>query len=112
MKHLIKIAIILTLAASLTACGANQQRGTGVGAATGAGVGAIIGQIIGQDTKGTLIGAGIGAVVGGLTGTAVGAYMDKQEEELRRMGVGVQREGDSLEATFLSDFLFDFDSAE
>jgi outer membrane protein OmpA-like peptidoglycan-associated protein len=38
--------------------------------------------------------------------------MDKQEEELRRMGVGVERDQDSLRATFLSDFLFDFDSAE
>jgi outer membrane protein OmpA-like peptidoglycan-associated protein len=113
MNHLIRISAILALAAMLTACAAHQQTGTGVGAATGAGVGAVIGQVIGRDTQSTLIGAGIGAVVGGIAGNLVGAYMDQQERQLRQLEeASIQRNQDVLTATFKSDFLFAFDSAD
>ena len=112
MNYMIRIFAFLTLAAMLTACASNQQTGTGVGAATGAGVGAVLGQAIGKNTKGTLIGAGIGAVVGGIAGNLIGAYMDKQEQELRQIeAASVQRNQDALTATFTSDFLFDLNSA-
>jgi outer membrane protein OmpA-like peptidoglycan-associated protein len=99
----------------LTACAgaSNQQTGTGVGAATGAGIGAVIGQAIGHNTKSTTIGAGIGAVAGGIAGNLIGSYMDKQEQQLRQLEMAsVQREQDILSATFKSDMLFDFDSAD
>ena len=82
MKQLIRLTIIVALAAMLTACAGatRQETGTGIGAATGAGVGAILGQAIGHNTKSTLIGAGIGAVLGGVAGNQIGAYMDRQEQ--------------------------------
>ena len=66
------------------------------GAAIGAVAGAVGGIIVGGSRKQVLIGAGIGT----LTGTAVGAYMDKQENELRQRlqstGVSVTRSGDNI----------------
>lgn len=66
------------------------------GAAVGAAVGAAGGAIAGGDLKSAAIGAGIGALAGG----AVGAYMDRQEAELRRQlegsGVSVTRVGDNI----------------
>lgn len=110
----------LALALVLTGCATapnQQQRGTAVGTAAGAGVGAILGQAIGKDTKGTLIGAGIGALIGGIAGNRVGAYMDRQEQELRNAlaqerDASVRREQDVLRATFDSNVMFDFDSSK
>ncbi|MGM0644924.1 MAG: OmpA family protein [Thermodesulfobacteriota bacterium] len=114
------VLYLLALALVLTGCATapnQQQRGTAVGTATGAGVGAILGQAIGKDTKGTLLGAGIGAVIGGIAGNRVGAYMDRQEQELRNAlaqerDASVRREQDILRATFDSSVMFDFDSAK
>lgn len=118
MKQLIRLTIIVALAAMLTACAGatRQETGTGIGAATGAGVGAILGQAIGHNTKSTLIGAGIGAVLGGVAGNQIGAYMDRQEQDLRTAvgqseAASVSREQDVLTATFKSDVFFDFNSA-
>ncbi len=107
------------IALFLTACAAPQtrtQKGTVYGTATGAAVGAIIGQAVGHDTKATLEGAAIGAAVGGLAGAGIGHYMDKQEQALRQAmaaseAASIQRQGDILEVTFKSDFLFDVDSS-
>ncbi len=118
-KKLITVCLFLSLVAlGLNGCAtsSNQQKGTGVGTATGAGVGAILGQVFGGDTEGTLIGAGIGAAVGGLAGNQIGRYMDKQENDLRRVAAqseatSIQRSQDVLRATFGSEVLFDFDSA-
>ena len=93
-----------------------QQKGTGTGAAIGAGVGAILGQVIGGDTESTLKGAAIGAVLGGVAGNQVGAYMDRQEAELRQAiasseAASIKREQDILTATFKSGVMFDYDSA-
>jgi outer membrane protein OmpA-like peptidoglycan-associated protein len=118
MKRAFTVTVCLALIVSLTAC-ANmnrQQRGTGTGVAVGAGVGAILGQAIGRSTEGTLAGAAIGAAIGGLAGNQIGAYMDRQEQELRQVAAqsdaaSIQRENDVLIATFKSDVMFDFDSA-
>ncbi len=61
----------------------HQQRGAKTGVLIGAAGGAILGQVIGRNTEATLLGAGIGAAVGGLSGHQIGAYMDRQEQELR-----------------------------
>jgi len=70
------------------------------GALIGAGTGAAIGMISGHDAKQRKQRALIGAGVGALGGGAVGAYMDKQEEELRRemhaSGVSVTRKGEDI----------------
>lgn len=118
-----KTIFVSLLCVSVTCIGAgcasmqtNQQKGTGTGAVVGAGVGAILGQVIGHDTDSTLIGAGIGAVLGGIAGNQIGAYMDRQEQDLRQAmayseAASVQREQDILAATFKSGIMFDYDSA-
>jgi outer membrane protein OmpA-like peptidoglycan-associated protein len=118
MKRVISIVAILALAAFLISCaGATQQeRGTRTGAIIGAASGALLGQAIGRDTKGTLIGAAIGAAAGGVAGNQIGAYMDRQEQDLRAAmadseAASIQREQDILTATFKGDVLFDFDSS-
>jgi outer membrane protein OmpA-like peptidoglycan-associated protein len=133
MKKIASLFIILCLAFTINSCATatKQQKGTAVGAGVGAGVGAVLGQAIGGDTGSTLIGAGIGAVVGGIAGNQIGAYMDRQEQELREAlaeseaasirrtqeaiaaseAVNEQRTIDVLTATFKSEILFDFDSS-
>ena len=70
------------------------------GALIGAGDGAVIGMISGHDAKQRKQRALIGAGVGALSGGAVGAYMDKQEDELRAQmrdsGVTVTRKGEDI----------------
>ncbi len=83
-----------------------------VGAGAGAVIGAGVGVLAGGDDKRN---AAIGAVVGAIAGGAVGAYMDKQEEELRRAaqntGIEVARIGDQIALTMPSGLTFDVDSA-
>jgi outer membrane protein OmpA-like peptidoglycan-associated protein len=72
--------------------------------------------ISGRDAKQrrqrALIGAGVGALAGG----AVGAYMDKQEDELRRVmrdsGVTVTRKGDDIILNMPGNVTFRTDSAD
>jgi len=133
MKKTTRLCAVSILALMLFACAGatKQEKGTAVGAGVGAGVGAILGQAIGRSTQGTVIGATIGAVVGGIAGNQVGAYMDRQEKDLRdalaaseaagsqktdaaiasSQGASVQRSRDVLTATFRSEVFFDFDSA-
>lgn len=129
MRRTVAVIISIAMVFSLFACAgaSKQQQGTGVGAGVGAAVGAILGQAIGRDTEATLLGAGIGAVVGGIAGNQVGAYMDRQERDLRaaigaseaRTGsaiasaeaASIRRDQDILTATFKSEVFFDYDSA-
>ena len=84
-------------------------------AAIGAGVGAVGGYLLGDliggrnDRAERLIGAGIGVLAGG----AIGTYMDRQEQELRRRtagtGVEVERQGDELVLTMPSGITFAHD---
>ena len=85
-------------------------------AAIGAGVGALGGLLAGDviggrhDRSEKLVGLGVGAIAGG----AVGAYMDKQERELRARtagtGVDVVRDGDTLKLEIPAGVTFDTNS--
>lgn len=115
-KSILVIIVALSLALVSCASQTKQQKGTAVGAAVGAAAGAALGQVIGGDTEATLLGAAIGGAVGGLAGNQIGAYMDRQEQELRAAlaaseAASIRREQDILTATFKSDVFFNFDSA-
>lgn len=102
---------VIAAAALFTGCQNISDRTLST-TAGGAIVGAGIGMMAGGDDKRN---AAIGAVVGGLTGAAIGVYMDKQEEELRRQtegtGIEVQRVGDQIALTMPSGITFDVNSA-
>jgi len=113
-----KVCGILGVIILFVACAgqSQQEKGTKSGALIGAGAGAVIGQLIGKDTKGTVIGAAAGTALGALVGNRVGAYMDKQEEELRKAAeaseaMSIKRAEDAIVATFKADVLFDVGSA-
>lgn len=82
----------------------------GIGGALG---GYLLGDIVGgrNDRTEKLLGAGIG----GLAGAGVGAYMDKQERDLRARTAGtdvqVIRQGDDLVLNIPSGITFAYDSA-
>lgn len=107
---------VLGLAACTTDPYTGQQRvnRTAVGIAAGAIGGYLLGDLVGgrSDRTERLIGAGVGAIAGG----AVGAYMDRQEADLRRQtagtGVDVIRQGDDLILRMPSSVTFDVDRWE
>lgn len=118
MKKIVSLFSILIFCAFLFACaGASRKTtGAGAGAAIGAAGGALLGQAIGGSTEATLLGAGIGAAIGGIAGHQIGAYMDRQEQELQAAvaqseALSIRRDQDILTATFKSEMMFDFDSA-
>lgn len=110
MRHFIALATSLTL---LAACGdsvgyrdnPNTYKGAGIGAAAGALAGSM------ESSEYAAAGAGLGVLAGG----AIGAYMDKQEREMRRQlegsGVAVQREGDNILLNMPNSITFGFDSS-
>jgi outer membrane protein OmpA-like peptidoglycan-associated protein len=105
--------LLSTTAACITDPNTGERRVSK--AAIGAGVGAVGGYLLGDliggrsDRTERIVGTGIGAIAGG----AVGAYMDRQEQELRRRtagtGVEVERQGDELVLTMPSGITFAFD---
>lgn len=118
MKRTITILVSLVLVTFMFSCAGptQQERGTKTGALIGAVGGALLGQAIGRNTTATLLGAGIGAAIGGISGNQIGAYMDRQEQELRAAmaesdAASIQRTQNVLTATFKSEVMFDFDSA-
>ena len=120
----LKAALVLVIAAGLAAgcqttdpyTGETKTTSATYGALIGAGAGAAVGMISGRDAKQrrqrALIGAGVGALAGG----AVGAYMDKQEDELRKVmpdsGVTVTRKGDDIVLNMPGNITFRTDSAD
>ncbi|HEY0324474.1 MAG TPA: OmpA family protein [Allosphingosinicella sp.] len=106
-------ALISTTAACVTDPDTGERRVSNqvIGAGIGAVGGYLLGDLIGgrNDRAERLIGAGVGV----LAGAAVGAYMDRQEEELRRRtagtGVEVDRQGDQLVLTMPSGITFAHD---
>ena len=82
----------------------------GIGGALG---GYLLGDLVGgrRDRTERILGAGIG----GVAGAAVGSYMDRQEQELRRRtagtGIEVDRQGDQLVLNMPGDVTFAYDSA-
>jgi outer membrane protein OmpA-like peptidoglycan-associated protein len=101
---------------TVTAEEAAERDKTKRGALIGAGIGAVVGAISGDDARERRQRALIGAGVGALAGTAVGAYQDKQERELRESlagtGVDVVRKGDDIVLNMPSAITFGFNSAE
>lgn len=86
----------------------NTAGGAALGALAGAGAGLLAG---GDDRRNALIGAGIGALAGG----SIGAYMDRQEAQLRQQlegtGVSVTRQGQYIILNMPSNITFATDSA-
>ncbi len=119
-----KAALVVAICAGLTAgcqttdpyTGEKKTASAAFGALIGAGAGAAIGMISGHDAKQrrqrALIGAGVGALAGG----AVGAYMDKQESELRAQmrdsGVTVTRKGEDIILNMPGNITFRTGSAD
>ncbi|HEY0112536.1 MAG TPA: OmpA family protein [Allosphingosinicella sp.] len=114
-------AAAAALLATTAACVTDPETGErkistkgAIGGVIGAVVGYFGGDIIGgrRDRTAKVLGAGIGAVAG----AAIGAYMDKQEKELRDKtegtGVVVEREGDELLLTMPSGITFPINSYE
>lgn len=116
-KSLISSLLIMILIFVGCAGATNKERQTKHGVLGGAIAGAAIGRALNQDGPDSLIlGAALGALAGGIIGNKVGAYMDKQEQELRNAMAAsdaaiIQRNKDVLVATFKSDVMFDFNSA-
>jgi outer membrane protein OmpA-like peptidoglycan-associated protein len=119
-KRITAITLAGALLASTAACVTDPDTGQRriSKAAIGAGVGLVGGYLAGDviggrsDRTEKIVGAGIGAVAGG----AIGAYMDKQERELRERtagtGVDVTRNGDELVLNMPSGITFPINSYE
>src|SRR5436190_3520469 len=90
----------------------HAQRQAVIGAAAGAVAGLITGDSSMEGKKRALVGAGFGAHAG----AGVGAYMDRQEAELRkeqeRSGVSVHRNGDQITLNMPGNIAFKADSAD
>ena len=116
----------LLLAAGLSACtltsacvtdpdtGERRISKTAVGGIGGAVGGYLLGDLVGgrRDRTEKIVGAGIGA----LAGAGIGAYMDKQERDLRARTAGtdvqVIRQGDELVLNMPSGITFGYDRAD
>jgi len=89
----------------------NTTKGAAIGAAAGVVIGAISGDGSQERKKRMLIGAGVGALAGG----GVGAYMDRQEAELRQKlagtGVSVTRMDDDIVLNMPGNITFETNQA-
>ncbi|PCD03259.1 hypothetical protein COC42_02285 [Sphingomonas spermidinifaciens] len=112
------VAVIASLGVT-SACVTDPETGerriskAAIGGLGGAFGGYLLGDIVGgrRDRTEKIVGAGIGA----LAGAGIGAYMDRQERELRERtagtGVEVVRRGDELVLDMPSGITFGFDSS-
>ena len=119
MKTKFLAAAALTALVTTAACTTDPYTGerriskTAIGGIGGALGGYLLGDIVGgrNDRTEKLLGAGIG----GLAGAGIGAYMDKQERDLRARTAGtdvqVTRQGDNLVLNIPSGITFAYDSA-
>ena len=123
MTKTVRMIAPLAAAALLVGCtttnpntGETQRSQTGTGAAIGAVVGAAAGALSGDGSTSRRDRALIGAAVGAAAGGGIGAYMDKQEEELRQSmegtGIGVERQGNDIILNMPSSVTFGFDSSD
>jgi outer membrane protein OmpA-like peptidoglycan-associated protein len=101
-----KTMIAVTLSTFIiTGCAntSNTQKGAGIGAI----LGALAGKGTGDNDKSRYV---WGAALGALAGSAIGSYMDKQEEafreELADSGVEVYREGDNIRLSIPGNITF------
>ncbi|RAK64974.1 OmpA family protein [Phenylobacterium kunshanense] len=97
--------------------GESVRSNTRTGVLAGAAGGALLGYLTNtskseEGRTNALIGAGVGALAGG----AVGAYMDRQQAELRRdlagSGVDVERRGDDIVLNMPADVTFAVDQSD
>jgi outer membrane protein OmpA-like peptidoglycan-associated protein len=124
MKRVLKNLVVLTVLVALGCQSAGEKERTGT--AAGAAAGAVRGGVLGAATvshnqrEKVAIGAASGAAIGGLLGNRIGAYMDKQEQDLRNAmastvaqnNATIQRNTEQvLTATFKSDVFFDVNSS-
>lgn len=120
MRSKFLAAAALTALVSTAACTTDPVTGErriskaaigGIGGALG---GYLLGDLVGgrRDRTEKIVGAGIG----GLAGAGIGAYMDRQERELRARTAGtavqVIREGDNLVLNMPSGITFAYDRAD
>ncbi|GEK73475.1 MULTISPECIES: OmpA family protein [Halomonas] len=123
MTKTVRMIAPLAAAALLVGCtttnpntGETQRSQTGTGATIGAVVGAAAGALSGDGSTSRRDRALIGAAVGAAAGGGIGAYMDKQEEQLRQSmegtGIGVERQGNDIILNMPSSVTFGFDSSE
>jgi outer membrane protein OmpA-like peptidoglycan-associated protein len=120
MKSKFLAAAALAALVTTSACTTDPETGerriskTAIGGIGGALGGYLLGDLVGgrRDRTEKILGAGIG----GLAGAGIGAYMDKQERDLRARTAGtdvqVTREGDNLVLNIPSGITFAYDSAD
>jgi outer membrane protein OmpA-like peptidoglycan-associated protein len=118
MKTPILLASLAALVAT-SACTTDPETGqqriskTAIGGIGGALGGYLLGDIVGgrRDRTEKIVGAGLG----GLAGAGIGAYMDRQERQLRERTAGtdvqVIRRGDDLVLNIPSGITFAYDSS-
>jgi outer membrane protein OmpA-like peptidoglycan-associated protein len=110
------IAALITTSACTTDPETGERRisKTAIGGIGGVLGGYLLGDLVGgrRDRTEKILGAGIG----GLAGAGIGAYMDRQERDLRARTAGtdvqVTREGDNLVLNIPSGITFAYDSAD
>lgn len=113
------ILVTTSIALAISGCVTNPETGeqrvsrAAIGGVIGAAGGYLLGDIVGgrNDRTERILGAGIGAVAG----AGVGAYMDRQERQMRERtagtGIDVERQGDQLVLNMPGDVTFDTSSA-
>ena len=120
MKSKFLTAAALAALVTTAACTTDPETGerriskTAIGGIGGALGGYLLGDLVGgrRDRTEKIVGAGIG----GLAGAGIGAYMDRQERELRARTAGTEvqviRRGDDLVLNIPSGITFAYDSAD
>ena len=126
MRRFSSVLLCLLTAAGVAACATDEygrkrpltdaERGAIIGAASGAVLGGVVAKKKNRK-KGILL----GAVGGGIAGTAVGAYMDKQKQDLEKVlapersagSIQVEKlQGDILRVTMTEQTAFEIDSTQ
>ena len=120
MRSKFLAAAALAALVTTSACTTDPETGerriskTAIGGIGGALGGYLLGDLVGgrRDRTEKILGAGIG----GLAGAGIGAYMDKQERDLRARTAGtdvqVTREGDNLILNIPSGITFAYNSSD
>ncbi|MGM0524682.1 MAG: OmpA family protein [Pseudomonadota bacterium] len=107
-----KKLILVTALSAFVVAGCANMNNTQKGAAIGAVTGALLGKGTGDHDKSRYV---WGAAVGALAGSAIGNYMDKQEQEFRDelsgSGVQVIRDGDNIRLQLPGNITFATDSS-
>jgi outer membrane protein OmpA-like peptidoglycan-associated protein len=102
-KTIIAVALSTAIISGCASNMSNTQKGAGIGAV----LGALAGKGTGDNDKSRYV---WGAALGAIAGSAIGSYMDKQEEafrdELSGSGVEVYREGDSIRLSIPGNITF------